>query len=445
MRDKLFSFWFPRSYDLGDGVREHVKFIIGIAYISIAVNICYFFFNLQHGIPNTPAVCSILGNGFLLLLVRWSRNYLVPACGLLALVGGYIAILVFLFRSFPFTVLLWLPVYSIMSVYVVGKWLGGLWTIGLTGIVLYIIQYGEHSANVSYQIDRAQINPVIIISVVLTVAGAYYSSILFMNYISKLTTQLDQQNRELVHKNQAISENVTEKKTLISIICHDIANPLSVILGFSQAADRTNDVNKVKSYSAKVAKAAIIMKHIIEDVRNLQAIDTGKFQVSLAPTNLEDVFKNIELVFSERLKEKGLTLNFENTKNIPLWVQAEEKSLTYSVISNLISNAIKFSEPDHPITIAVTEKKGKIYLSIKDQGIGMPENIVANLFRQDKKTSRLGTQGEKGTGFGMPITKAYMEKYGGDISVFSKEKSEDQSSDDHGTTFMLTFDKVSGA
>ena len=78
-----------------------------------------------------------------------------------------------------------------------------------------------------------------------------------------------------------------------------------------------------------------------------------------------------------------------------------------------------------------------VCLSISDQGVGIPRDLIGNIFREDKRTSRKGTKGEEGTGFGMPLVKTYMEYYKAKIEVESI--SEDEDSSNHGTTFLLYF------
>ena len=83
----------------------------------------------------------------------------------------------------------------------------------------------------------------------------------------------------------------------------------------------------------------------------------------------------------------------------------------------------------------------QIILTMTDDGIGIPESILTKLFDDEAKTSRPGTEGEPGTGFGMPIVKSYMDLYEGRIEVLSKVK--DETTEDSGTTFNLYF-KIAG-
>jgi signal transduction histidine kinase len=102
-----------------------------------------------------------------------------------------------------------------------------------------------------------------------------------------------------------------------------------------------------------------------------------------------------------------------------------------------LSNAIKFSEPGTEIRVDIYAEAESIKLVITDRGMGIPAEIIPYLFDRGKATSRPGTQGERGTGFGLPIVKAYMNRYGGSIEVHSVPKAEGVN--DHGTTFTLVF------
>jgi signal transduction histidine kinase len=119
---------------------------------------------------------------------------------------------------------------------------------------------------------------------------------------------------------------------------------------------------------------------------------------------------------------------------------AEKSSLTYQVLNNLVSNAIKFSDPGSMIKLTISEENNSIFVQIKDAGVGIPADLLGSIFDPKKQTTRDGTQGEKGTGFGMPIVRSYIERFGAHIQVESKTKQE--SSQDHGTTVTLKFEKA---
>ncbi len=114
------------------------------------------------------------------------------------------------------------------------------------------------------------------------------------------------------------------------------------------------------------------------------------------------------------------------------FVLADAKILANHVFNNLISNAIKFSYPDSSIVVTVHRQGDRITIQVTDRGIGMPPELVASLFDLDAKTTRPGTDGEPGTGFGMRTVKSFMDLFGGQIEISSTPES--LRPNDHGTT-----------
>ena len=104
-----------------------------------------------------------------------------------------------------------------------------------------------------------------------------------------------------------------------------------------------------------------------------------------------------------------------------------------------MSNAIKFSNKASNIIVEAYAQGEFKYIKIQDFGIGMPESLINDIFLDHKKTTRTGTELEAGTGFGMPLAKFFIEQYGADIEVISKEKK--SNNQDHGTTFTIIFHK----
>ena len=117
----------------------------------------------------------------------------------------------------------------------------------------------------------------------------------------------------------------------------------------------------------------------------------------------------------------------------------ESVSFINSVLNNLLTNATKFSFPDSEIEINAKSTDGIVKIIIKDKGIGMSDNIVEKLFDINAATSRTGTKGEIGTGYGMSLVKKFIDFYGGMISVDSKDINKHP--DKHGTEIQLILKK----
>ena len=168
----------------------------------------------------------------------------------------------------------------------------------------------------------------------------------------------------------------------------------------------------------------------------MEALREGKYSLELVPVKLSKALSEVLFTFSDRAERKGVTFTVQEFADLA--VIAEEVSLIHDVLNNIVSNAIKFSELGDNITVSFRVKDNKVHLFI-DMGVGMPLEILDSLFSNGAPTSRRGTDNEEGTGFGMPLAKNFMDRFGGEIKVRSVEKRDGVP--DHGTTFELIFDK----
>ena len=119
-------------------------------------------------------------------------------------------------------------------------------------------------------------------------------------------------------------------------------------------------------------------------------------------------------------------------------LKGSRTSFVHSVLSNMVSNAIKFSFSGEAITIQAFLNKNKVIIRVIDQGIGMSEEQIKKFYTTEINVSTLGTDGEVGTGLGLNQLKYFTEKMGGSLEVESKEKAFHQR--DFGTKISLEFD-----
>jgi signal transduction histidine kinase len=111
--------------------------------------------------------------------------------------------------------------------------------------------------------------------------------------------------------------------------------------------------------------------------------------------------------------------------------------LRFQVIQNFLQNSIKFSYQNDTIKISLFSQDGHAVIQISDNGIGMPAAIINNVFTMHKKTSSVGTEGERGTGYGMPIAYEFIKAMGGTVEIKSLEENEINLA--HGTEFKIKF------
>lgn len=234
-----------------------------------------------------------------------------------------------------------------------------------------------------------------------------------------------------------------ELKSLVRVLSHDLANPMSVVLAYAQkgiAKCYDNKLPEISQYFEKILKSTENQITIIDHIKAMRAVQDGKSSLHLAKVSLLDVMRQVEAAFEQALASKKLKLVYDVKALDSLSVWAESASLSNNVVNNLISNAIKFSHPGDSIEITTMTSDDRISLIITDHGIGIPKDMIANIFRADKPTSRPGTMGERGTGYGMPLVHSYIKKFGGDISIDSTTEAE--SPERHGTRVTVSLKKA---
>ncbi|MCR9203290.1 MAG: HAMP domain-containing histidine kinase [Halobacteriovoraceae bacterium] len=240
------------------------------------------------------------------------------------------------------------------------------------------------------------------------------------------------------HNDREQNQKNTKIRTLVRVLCHDISNPLTTVKNRLKLIQRKMEDEETGKSMKKVDRPIEAIQSIIEQIRNWEAVESGKQELALEAVSIQDTITFVEDIFEDKLKDKDIKLNID-IPGTDLLVSGDKTTLQSQIFSNIISNAIKFSDPGSTIDVVIKDEGKMIKASISDQGLGIPENILKDLFDASKKTSRLGTGGEKGTGFGLPIVKAYVEKFGGVINVASRCREIHQ--EESGTTFELSFKK----
>ncbi|MCP4111115.1 MAG: hybrid sensor histidine kinase/response regulator [Desulfobacteraceae bacterium] len=233
---------------------------------------------------------------------------------------------------------------------------------------------------------------------------------------------------DLKYSNDMIEKVSNERKELLHVLCHDLANPFVSIIGLAEIITSYSKYEELKDYIVSAATNGLDLIGLVRDMRVLE-----EHNLKLELFNLSEAIAESYSLLSSIFSQKNIKMvtNTDNTLNI--W--AERVSFINSVLNNILTNAVKFSYPGSEIQINSVKTGKGAELGIRDFGIGMPPELLRDIFDVKKTTSRPGTNEEIGTGFGMPLVKKFTDAYNGSIEVFSKEKNE--SPDDHGTEIKL--------
>lgn len=213
--------------------------------------------------------------------------------------------------------------------------------------------------------------------------------------------------------------NITKDK-FFSIIAHDLKNPFITILGFSELLlsdfSELTDEEKI-FYLSEMHKSAEVSHSLLQNLLQWSRSQTGKIEFNPKKISLfESTSQNMELLKSTAEKKEISLIN-----NVPesICVKADEDMLN-TILRNLITNAIKFTNKQGTITVAAKIIDNMVEVSVQDTGVGMDERTKNKLFRLDETVTNTGTDNEVGTGLGLLLCKEFVEKHGGKINVESQ-------------------------
>lgn len=240
---------------------------------------------------------------------------------------------------------------------------------------------------------------------------------------------------ELKKSRDIIMKQTREQKELLHILCHDLVNPFNSIISISSIYKSFKDPEKMDEMIFYLLQSANNGIEVIDLVREMRALEEK--QLEITGCNLKTALNESMFMLNSKFSEKNINCELFIDDNEDYNVYAEKTSLINSVINNLLTNAIKFSYPDSKIIIRIQKESNNIILTIKDFGIGIPQRILDEIFDISKSTNRTGTNGERGTGFGMPLVKKFIKAYGGKLDISSIEKQE--GSNNHGTEIQITL------
>lgn len=217
---------------------------------------------------------------------------------------------------------------------------------------------------------------------------------------------------------QAQGEEGKVVKTLLRTLSHDLSNTTQLVKTTAQVLKESTDDAQTLRNIDRILQAAQEQSDIIENAKNSFLV-RGKHILNLIPVNLKKSINEVTEMYQPEIKRKNLLVIINVESN--LQVVAEKTSLIHQVLSNLISNACKFSHEGKSIHIAASfQEPSIIELKIKDEGVGIPNQLLDRIFDDDVDIRQVGTKGEMGTGSGLLIARDFMAVYGGALEVDSK-------------------------
>ena len=213
---------------------------------------------------------------------------------------------------------------------------------------------------------------------------------------------------------------------------HDLRNPLASIRGISQYLDseKFGPLNGgQKELVSTIIQASESMHTLVEDLMDVSMFESGQMRLSRELQSLENLVEHAVTLHSPNASKKGIHL--EKVARASDTSATLDKKLVSRVIDNLISNAVKFSNPDTRIKLILESDDSTVSLKVEDEGPGIPEEEFHALFKEFGRTSNLPTGGESSSGIGLFVCQRIMQRHEGDISAENRSEV--------GARFTITF------
>jgi signal transduction histidine kinase len=236
----------------------------------------------------------------------------------------------------------------------------------------------------------------------------------------RINAIISEKNDELLSKNDELHDLNATKDKFFSIIAHDLKNPIGSFRNITQVLSKEyhefTEEDKIE-FIDSLRDSSKNLYNLLENLLTWSRSQRGVIECNPDKQNLAMVIQNT----LDHLTAQAMAKNIQLENNIPFELEAVvDANLTSTVVRNLVSNSIKYSDEKSKIEVNSISNGEMATIEIRDYGVGMDEETCKNIFRIDNSKSTLGTKGEKGTGLGLIVCKEFIDKQGGDIWVESK-------------------------
>lgn len=228
-------------------------------------------------------------------------------------------------------------------------------------------------------------------------------------------TQRKQTEEYIKHKNSELQRLSEDKDILMSILAHDLITPFNSMLGFLDLLSenlREYDVNTLENYISIVNNSAKGAFNLLNDILLWTRSQSGAIPFKPKIFNLKSSIEEVTEFLKPNANTKNITINIDESDKTVVFADVD---MLNTILRNLISNAIKFTDSGGIVNISSERTESDILVTISDNGIGIAPNILPRLFDTTKLYSTRGTANEKGTGFGLMLCKKFVEEHGGEI------------------------------
>jgi PAS domain S-box-containing protein len=235
-------------------------------------------------------------------------------------------------------------------------------------------------------------------------------------------TELKKISEEAMRAKELAEKSLQVKQAFLANMSHEIRTPMNGIIGMIDLMMSTALNRRQQEYMDTIKKSSETLMHILNDILDLSKIEAGKMELNEAPADIQLVLDKVRALFLQQARSKGNQFEIQREADVPRYLMLDETRLI-QIISNLTSNAIKFTEQGQiRLRLEVLEQNNDEYLlklSVHDTGIGIAPTDQLRLFQTFSQLDNSFSKAYAGTGLGLAISKELCKLMQGDIGVSS--------------------------